>query len=115
MKKKRQRDRKAAGEIFLASDPLYHCFFGIGDGKGKLLKLLLYYPDSRYNINTGVTKIQTFCFWKKNGPFSLTSVGHLLCRVFFSVEPVSIASLEKCSWTFSWFLLPFILNEYFKP
>jgi hypothetical protein len=39
MQKKREDDREAAGEVFLASDPLYHCFF-IGDGKGELLKLL---------------------------------------------------------------------------
>jgi hypothetical protein len=39
MEKKRERDREAAGEVFLASDPLYHCFF-IGDGKEGLLKLL---------------------------------------------------------------------------
>jgi hypothetical protein len=37
MEKKREWDR----EVFLSSDPLYHCFFGIGDGKGELLKLLL--------------------------------------------------------------------------
>jgi hypothetical protein len=41
MEKKREGDREAAGEVFLSSDPLYHCFFGIGDGKGELLKLLL--------------------------------------------------------------------------
>jgi hypothetical protein len=41
MEKKREGDREAAGEGFLASDPLYHWFFGIGDGKGELLKLLL--------------------------------------------------------------------------
>jgi hypothetical protein len=41
MEKKREGDREAAGEVFLASYPLYHCFFGIGDGKGELLKLLL--------------------------------------------------------------------------
>jgi hypothetical protein len=40
MEKKREGDREAAGEVFLASDPLYHCFF-IGDEKGELLKLLL--------------------------------------------------------------------------
>jgi hypothetical protein len=40
MEKKREGDREAAGEVFLASDPLYHCFF-IEDGKGSLLKLLL--------------------------------------------------------------------------
>jgi hypothetical protein len=40
MEKKREGDRKAAGEVFLSSDPLYHCFFGIRDGKGELLKLL---------------------------------------------------------------------------
>jgi hypothetical protein len=33
-------DREAAGEVFLSSDLIYHCFF-IGDGKGELLKLLL--------------------------------------------------------------------------
>jgi hypothetical protein len=41
MEKKREGDREAAGEVFLAFDPLYHCFFGIGDEKGELLKLLL--------------------------------------------------------------------------
>jgi hypothetical protein len=41
MEKKREGDREAAGEVFLSSDPLYHCFFGIGDGKRELLKLLL--------------------------------------------------------------------------
>jgi hypothetical protein len=41
MEKKREGDREAAGEVFLSSDPLYHCFFSIGDGKGELLKLLL--------------------------------------------------------------------------
>jgi hypothetical protein len=41
MEKKRGWDREAAGEVFLASDPLYHCFFGIGDEKGELLELLL--------------------------------------------------------------------------
>jgi hypothetical protein len=41
MEKKREGDREAVGEVFLSSDPLYHCFFGIGDGKGELLKLLL--------------------------------------------------------------------------
>jgi hypothetical protein len=40
MEKKREGDREAAGEVFLLSDPLYHCFFGIGDEKGELLKLL---------------------------------------------------------------------------
>jgi hypothetical protein len=40
MEKKREGDREAAGDVFLASDPLYHCFFGIGDWKGELLKLL---------------------------------------------------------------------------
>jgi hypothetical protein len=39
MEKKREWDREAAGEVFLSS-PLYHCFFGIGDEKGELLKLL---------------------------------------------------------------------------
>jgi hypothetical protein len=43
MEKKREGDREAAGEVFLSSDPLYHYFFGIGDGKGELLKLLLPY------------------------------------------------------------------------
>jgi hypothetical protein len=38
--KKREGDREAAGEAFLSSDTLYHCFFGIGDGKRELLKLL---------------------------------------------------------------------------
>jgi hypothetical protein len=41
MEKKREGDREAVGEVFLAPDPLYHWFFGIGDGKGELLKLLL--------------------------------------------------------------------------
>jgi hypothetical protein len=27
MEKKREGDREAAGEVFLSSDPLYHCFF----------------------------------------------------------------------------------------
>jgi hypothetical protein len=40
MEKKKEGDREAAGEVFLSSDPLYHCFFCIGDGKGELLKLL---------------------------------------------------------------------------
>jgi hypothetical protein len=40
MEKNREGDREAAGEVFLSSDPLYHCLFGIGDGKGELLKLL---------------------------------------------------------------------------
>jgi hypothetical protein len=40
MEKKREWDREAAGEVFLSSGPLYHCFF-IGDEKGELLKLLL--------------------------------------------------------------------------
>jgi hypothetical protein len=34
MEKKRGVDREAAGEVFLAFDPLYHYFFGIGMGKG---------------------------------------------------------------------------------
>jgi hypothetical protein len=34
MEKKRGGDREAAGEVFLAFDPLYHCFFGIGMRKG---------------------------------------------------------------------------------
>jgi hypothetical protein len=41
MEKKREGDRESAGEVFLSSDPLYHCFFGIGDEKGELLKFLL--------------------------------------------------------------------------
>jgi hypothetical protein len=40
MEKKREGDSEAAGEDFLASDSLYHWFFGIGDEKGELLKLL---------------------------------------------------------------------------
>jgi hypothetical protein len=41
MEKKREEDREAVVEVFfLTSDPLYHCFFCIGDGKGELLKLL---------------------------------------------------------------------------
>jgi hypothetical protein len=39
MEKKRDGDKEVAGEVFLASDPLYHCFFSIGDGKGEPLKL----------------------------------------------------------------------------
>jgi hypothetical protein len=27
MEKKREGDREAVGEVFLSSDPLYHCFF----------------------------------------------------------------------------------------
>jgi hypothetical protein len=27
MENKREGDREAAGEVFLSSDPLYHCFF----------------------------------------------------------------------------------------
>jgi hypothetical protein len=34
MEKKREGDREAAREVFLASDPLYHCFFILGMGKG---------------------------------------------------------------------------------
>jgi hypothetical protein len=34
MEKKREGDREAAGEVFLASDPLYHWFFLFGMGKG---------------------------------------------------------------------------------
>jgi hypothetical protein len=34
MEKKREGDREATGEVFLASDPLYHCFFLLGMGKG---------------------------------------------------------------------------------
>jgi hypothetical protein len=40
MEKNREGDREAAGEVFLSFDPLYHCFFGIGDGKVEPLKLL---------------------------------------------------------------------------
>jgi hypothetical protein len=40
MEKKKEGDREAAGEVFLAYDPLYHCFFGIRDEKWELLKLL---------------------------------------------------------------------------
>jgi hypothetical protein len=34
MEKKRGGDREAAGEVFLAFNPLYHCFFVLGMGKG---------------------------------------------------------------------------------
>jgi hypothetical protein len=34
MEKKREGDREAAGEVFLSSNPLYHCFFVSGMGKG---------------------------------------------------------------------------------
>jgi hypothetical protein len=34
MEKKREEDREAAGEGFLAFDPLYHCFLVLGMGKG---------------------------------------------------------------------------------
>jgi hypothetical protein len=34
MEKKREGDREAAGEIFLSSDPLYHCFLVLGMRKG---------------------------------------------------------------------------------
>jgi hypothetical protein len=34
MEKKREGDREAAGEIFLASDPLYHCFLVLGMRNG---------------------------------------------------------------------------------
>jgi hypothetical protein len=34
MEKKREGDRKAAGEVFLSSDPLYHCFFYWGWERG---------------------------------------------------------------------------------
>jgi hypothetical protein len=40
MEKKREGNRNAAGEFFLASDPLYHYFF-TGDGKWEMLKFLL--------------------------------------------------------------------------
>jgi hypothetical protein len=52
MEKKREGDREAAGEVFLPSDPLYHCFFGIGDGKGELLKLLLSCDEKEGKKNT---------------------------------------------------------------
>jgi hypothetical protein len=38
MEKRREWDREAVGEVFLASDPLYHWVFGIGDGKEEPLK-----------------------------------------------------------------------------
>jgi hypothetical protein len=34
MEKKMEGDREAAGEVFLAYDPLYHCFLVLGIGKG---------------------------------------------------------------------------------
>jgi hypothetical protein len=34
VEKKKEGGREAAGEVFLAYDPLYHCFFGIGVRKG---------------------------------------------------------------------------------
>jgi hypothetical protein len=34
MEKKREWDREAAGEVFLSSDPLYHCFFYWGWERG---------------------------------------------------------------------------------
>jgi hypothetical protein len=40
MEKKMDEYREVAGEVFLASDPLYHYFF-IRDGKGEVLKVLL--------------------------------------------------------------------------
>jgi hypothetical protein len=30
VEKKREGGREAAGEVFLAYDPLYHCFFVLG-------------------------------------------------------------------------------------
>jgi hypothetical protein len=42
MEKKREGDREAAGEVFLSSDPLYHCFFwywGWERGAAKVAKL----------------------------------------------------------------------------
>jgi hypothetical protein len=39
MEKRREWDREAAGEVFLASDPLYHWVFGIGDGKEEPAKV----------------------------------------------------------------------------
>jgi hypothetical protein len=53
MEKKREGDREAAGEVFLSSDPLYHCFFGIGDEKGEL-KLLLLRPVARPRRDTRI-------------------------------------------------------------
>jgi hypothetical protein len=35
MEKKREGDREAAGEVFLASDPYITVFFVIGMGKGR--------------------------------------------------------------------------------
>jgi hypothetical protein len=52
MEKNREGDREAAGEVFLSSDPLYHCLFGIGDGKGELLKLLLVPPNENGTLTT---------------------------------------------------------------
>jgi hypothetical protein len=34
IEKKREGNREATGEVFLASDSLYHCFF-VGGGKGE--------------------------------------------------------------------------------
>jgi hypothetical protein len=34
MEKKREGDREVAGEVFLPSDPLYHCFLVLGMRKG---------------------------------------------------------------------------------
>jgi hypothetical protein len=52
MEKKREGDREAAGEVFLSSDPLYHCFFwywGWERGAAKvaltqLLVVIFFYP-----------------------------------------------------------------------
>jgi hypothetical protein len=43
MEKKREGDREAAGEVFLASDPLYHCFFNWGR-KRRAAKVALTHP-----------------------------------------------------------------------
>jgi hypothetical protein len=34
MERKREEGREAAGEVFLAFDPLYHCFLVLGMRKG---------------------------------------------------------------------------------
>jgi hypothetical protein len=64
MEKKREGDREAAGEVFLASDPLYHCFFGIGDGKGELLKFTLSLPFPRLFTNGFLFKHSSVLLWK---------------------------------------------------
>jgi hypothetical protein len=67
MEKKREGDRKAAGEVFLSSDPLYHCFFGIGDEKGELLKLLFTYTcHAETTINHWITAyFARICRWSR--------------------------------------------------